>query len=104
VQVEPMRTVLKAPGTKRLKTTNDEMLSIVAMTFKDKPTLENVITGQFNSRCPQFTCIFERGLVFECHIKLNLRQYTEGVRVRVKKRLNELEQSVYGVEWCRLTQ
>jgi len=54
------------------------------MTFKDKPTLENVIFGHFNSRRLEFTYIFERGLVFKCHkllssfaFNFNLRHYTE---------------------------
>jgi hypothetical protein len=40
-----------------------------AMTFKDKPTFETVNFGPFNSRRLQLKYIFERGLVFKCHIK-----------------------------------
>ena len=38
------------------------------MTFKDKPTLENVMFGHFNSKRLELNHIFERGLVFKCHI------------------------------------
>jgi hypothetical protein len=41
VQVDPMKPTLKAPASKRLKQ---------SMTFRNKPTLKNVICGHFNPR------------------------------------------------------
>jgi len=38
------------------------------MTFKDKPTFENVIFGHFDSRRLELTYVFERGLVFKCNM------------------------------------
>jgi len=48
------------------------------MTFKDKPTFENVIFGQFNPRRLELTYIFERGLVFKCHIIIQFQALRSG--------------------------
>ena len=40
----------------------------IIMTFEDKPTFENVIFGHLNSTRLDLKYIFERGLVFKCHI------------------------------------
>ena len=37
-------------------------------TFEDEPTFEDVIFGHFNRRGLELTYVFERGLVFKCHM------------------------------------
>jgi hypothetical protein len=43
----------------------------LCMTFKDKPTLENVFFGHSKSRRLELTKSFERGLVFKCHMRVS---------------------------------
>jgi hypothetical protein len=54
------------------------------MTFKDKPTFENVFFGHFNSRRLELTYIFERELVFKCHISyVSFNRLNEELSTRV---------------------
>jgi len=55
------------------------------MTFQDKPTFENVHSGNFNSRLlREIHCVFERGLVLKCHIldsRAETRRFQRGFQL-----------------------
>ena len=52
-----------------------KLKALCHMTFQDKPTSEKVIFGHSNSRRPELIYVFERGLVFKCHILVSNAEF-----------------------------